>query len=172
MIEHRLIERMVALLENERKRIDRTNEVDPNFLLAAADFFRTYADRCHHGKEEDVLFVELGEKELEKEHQRIMDELTDEHVIARTNVRLLIDSSERYAGGDGAAAQEILETVETLTSLYPGHIEKEDKHFFLPVMEYFSKKEQMDMLHRFWEFDEKLIHRIYGDIVQNYESAR
>jgi hemerythrin-like domain-containing protein len=169
MIEHRLIERMVAVLEAERKRMDRTNEIDPDFLLNAADFFRTYADHCHHGKEEDILFVELGGKKLEKEHQRIMEELTEEHITARNNVRLLTATSERYAVVDAAAAGEILEIVQTLVLLYPSHIEKEDKHFFIPIMEYFSRKEQMDMLHRFWEFDEKLIHRVYGDVVEKFE---
>lgn len=171
MIEHRLIERMVALLESNRKRMDQTNKIDPDFLLTAAEFFRTYADRCHHGKEEDILFVELNGKELDKEHQRIMDELTEEHIIARTNVRNLTAASERYEEGDLAAAEEILKLVGNLISLYPSHIEKEDKHFFLPVMDYFSRKEQMDMLHRFWEFDERLIHRVYGDIVEKFESG-
>jgi len=171
MIEHRLIERMVALLEKEMGRINRTNEVNAGFLLTAADFFRTYADRCHHGKEEDILFVDLGGKNLEKEHRKIMDELTEEHVTVRANVRLLIGASEKYAHGDDAAAKQILDVVDTLVSLYPAHIEKEDKHFFIPVMDYFTRKEQMDMLHRFWEFDEKLIHRVYGDIVEKFESV-
>ena len=36
-------------------------------------------------------------------------------------------------------------------------------------MDYFSKKEQLDMVYRFWEFDERLIHRVYGDIVKHFE---
>jgi len=38
-------------------------------------------------------------------------------------------------------------------------------------MDYFTKKEQMDILERFWEFDERLIHRVYGDIVVHHEKV-
>lgn len=85
------------------------------------------------------------------------------------NVRKLVDARQRLLEGETGAAQEIQEILGILTALYPAHIEKEDRHFFLPVMDYFTKKEQLDMLHRFWEFDEKLIHHVYGDIVLHHE---
>ena len=169
MIEHRLIERMVDVLVAEEKRISEHNVPDTDLLLAAADFFRTYADRCHHGKEEDVLFVELESKSLAPELRQILDELIKEHTIARTNVRSLVDARQRLLEGKAEAAEEIQQVLGALTALYPAHIEKEDKRFFIPVMDYFSKKEQLDMVHRFWEFDERLIHRVYGDIVLHHE---
>jgi hemerythrin-like domain-containing protein len=169
MIEHRLIERMVNLLASEEGRISEHNVPDTDFLLAATDFFRTYADRCHHGKEEDILFAELESKALVPEHRRILDELKDEHISARANVRSLIDATQLFIDGDTETIKDVHHFLGILTALYPAHIEKEDKHFFLSVMDYFTKKEQMDMLQRFWEFDEKLIHRVYGDIVQRFE---
>jgi hemerythrin-like domain-containing protein len=172
MVEHRLIERMVDLLDAEEKRIGKHNVPDADLLLAAADFFKTYADRCHHGKEEDILFEELEAKDLADELTRILGELKEEHMIARTNVRRLVDARQRFLEGGAGAAEEIQEVLGILTALYPTHIEKEDKHFFLPVMDYFTKKEQLDMLHRFWEFDEKLIHNVYRDIVRQYEKVR
>jgi hemerythrin-like domain-containing protein len=169
MIEHRLIERMVDVLVAEQEKINRHNAPDTDLLLAAADFFRTYADRCHHGKEEDILFMELASKSLAPEHNRILDELKEEHTTARSNVRRLIDARQRLLDGGESAAEEIQQVLGTLTTLYPVHIEKEDKRFFIPVMDYFSKKEQLDMVHRFWEFDERLIHRVYGDVVKRFE---
>lgn len=56
MKKHRLIERMIALMERELFRLKDGKEMDPVFIDVAADFIRTYADRCHHGKEEDILF--------------------------------------------------------------------------------------------------------------------
>ncbi|MDF1526906.1 MAG: hemerythrin domain-containing protein [bacterium] len=132
-------------------------------------FFRTYADRCHHGKEEDILFRELQSKTLADEHLIILNELKGEHTIARTSVRSLADARQRLLRGKAKAAEEIQQVFGALTALYPAHIEKEDKRFFIPVMDYFSKKEQLDMVHRFWEFDERLIHRVYGDVVKRFE---
>ncbi|MBN2297153.1 MAG: cation-binding protein, partial [Deltaproteobacteria bacterium] len=54
MWEHRLIEKMLSLFEKEIQRINDTGEVNPVFIDTAVDFIRTYADRTHHGKEEDI----------------------------------------------------------------------------------------------------------------------
>lgn len=169
MVEHRLIERMVALLEAHRKSVGETNRPDPDFILSAADFFQIYADRCHHGKEEDILFADLEKKDLADEHRRTLEELKAEHVLARERVLSLRVARKRYVEGDPGAAGDIHEILGLLVDLYPGHIEKEDRHFFFPAMEYFRKKEQLEMLDRFWEFDEHLIHRVFRDVVQTYE---
>jgi hypothetical protein len=51
--------------------------------------------------------------------------------------------------------------METMLKWYPIHIEKEDKHFFLPAMEYLSLQEQSSILEEFWEFDGNFIYEIY-----------
>ena len=49
MIEHRLIERMIRVIQVALERIERTREIDPLFVDTAVDFIHTYADRTHHG---------------------------------------------------------------------------------------------------------------------------
>ena len=164
MREHRLIERMLHLMKVELQRIRESNHVDPVLIEAATDFIKTYADRCHHGKEEDILFRELEQKPLQEEHRRIMTELIQEHLHGRDVVRTLIDAYKRHLGGDMAALHEMAAMVEELTEFYPRHIFKEDKQFFYPCMEYFSKPELDRMLEQFWEFDRKLIHEKYEQI--------
>ena len=55
MMEHRLIEYMIALMEKEVERIRKEKRVNFEFIETAVDFFRTYADRLHHGKEEYIV---------------------------------------------------------------------------------------------------------------------
>jgi hemerythrin-like domain-containing protein len=66
MWEHRIIERMVPVLGEELNRMKKTGKADPRFIVSAVDFFRTYADRTHLGKEEDILFKVLESKMLEE----------------------------------------------------------------------------------------------------------
>jgi hemerythrin-like domain-containing protein len=172
MREHRLIERMVAALDKELKRINEKNEANIELLTVAVDFFRTYADRTHHGKEEDILFRELAKKPLSPEHKRIMDELVAEHVHARKTVSTLVDAKNNYEEGNRESLKDIVTYVKELVSFYPVHIEKEDKHFFYPILEYLSKKEQDDMLAEFWEFDRMLIHEKYQKIVEELETKK
>jgi hemerythrin-like domain-containing protein len=169
MWEHRLIERMIALLDREVGRINAGGKVNPGFLMVAVDFIRTYADRTHHGKEEDILFRDLAKKELSPEHKKTMDELFEEHRSARKIVARLVSARESYVAGDSKASKDIVACLQELASFYPVHIEKEDKHFFYPCLEYFSKVEQDAMLEEFWEFDRKLIHEKYQKTVDELE---
>ena len=71
MIEHRLIDRMIALLRKEADRMERDKNIRAEFLDMAIDFIHTYIDRCHHGKEEDILLKALDRKMVADEHRRI-----------------------------------------------------------------------------------------------------
>jgi hemerythrin-like domain-containing protein len=169
MQEHRLIERMVGLIGRELTRMSDTNEANAEFLIAAVDFFRTYADRTHHGKEESILFRELAKKQLSVEHERTMNELIEEHVYGRKLVSQLVGAMESYRGNGANALKDIKACLENLIAFYPAHIEKEDKHFFYPCLEYLGKKEQDSMLQEFWEFDRKMIHERYQRTVEEME---
>ncbi len=127
MIEHRLIERMIGVMEKEAARIDREKAADPLFIDTVVDFIRTYADRCHHGKEEDILFRELTKKNLDAVHRRVMEELIAEHVLGREKTKSLSLAGKRYAGGDRAALTDITRLMKELAGFYPAHIIKEDK---------------------------------------------
>jgi len=171
MTEHRLIERMIKLMAQELNKIKKDNDVNKKFIETAADFLRTYADRCHHGKEEDILFRNLAKKKLSAEHEKIMGELIKEHVLGRKNVSKLIDANYSYSKGDKKSIDDIISNMEILVRFYPMHIEKEDKRFFIPCMNYFNNQEKANMLNEFWEFDKKLIHEKYAKIVENIEAG-
>ena len=72
MKEHRLIERMITLLEKELQQSKKSLKVDTEFITVVIDFFRTYADSTHHDKEEDILFKALSKTKLSEELQRTM----------------------------------------------------------------------------------------------------
>lgn len=169
MIEHRLIERMIALLGDGSGDATARGEIDPVFIDTAVDFIRTYADRTHHGKEEDILFEDLAARDLSADDSRVMQELVDEHVYARNTVRELVEANERYRQGDGDALATILDKVAALVSLYPGHIVKEDKIFFPAAMKYLDRSEQDAMLQAMWEFDRGMIQEKYRSVVERLE---
>ncbi len=166
MMEHRTIERMVALLASELTRAKTEKDADTVLIITAVDFFRTYADRTHHGKEEDILFKALEKKKLTPELGRVMHELLAEHVIARKTIGALQDATVAYAGGSHNYLEVIIENLGKLVELYPKHIAKEDRHFFKPVQDLFTEEEQQAMLRDFWEFDRNMIHEKYTQVVE------
>lgn len=172
MIEHRLIERMLDIVAARTAEIGKTGTVDPVFIDTAVDFIRTYADRTHHGKEEDILFVELKKKDLSPRDRRGLDELVTEHVRAREHVRALVKAKEQFVAGDTGALERIVAALSWLVEFYPKHIEKEDKVFFPDTERYFTDDELDAMLAAFNEFDRRMIHEKYRALVSSLMPPR
>jgi hemerythrin-like domain-containing protein len=171
MIEHRLIERIIKLWRKEQDIIVSSRKPNLCFIDSAIDFMRTYADRCHHGKEEDILFCALRQKPLPEQLKKILDELLEEHKIARKTVAALAAAKDKYAAGSLDALGSIVESITAITTLYPSHIQKEDKQFFIPVMDYFTGQEKDKMLEDFRLFDQSLIHEKYKSMVAAMEKS-
>ena len=113
--EHVLIKRLVALIPRLLEVMDVDAVEDRELLLGGVDFIRSYADKFHHAKEEDILFGYFdGSAEI------IQAMLTD-HETARAHVRRLAEAVEAQ---DGDTAAEHLGAYGSLLS---DHIKKEDE---------------------------------------------
>lgn len=170
MIEHRLVDRMIVVIDAEQARMDRDKTVDPVFVDTIIDFIVTYVDKTHHAKEENILFAALATKNITAEQKKIMDELIREHRMAIAIVAQLIDAKNRYQKGEQEAIQDIKTALGEITALYRKHVITEDKHFFLPVMKYFSKEEKDTMLQQMWDYDRTMIHVKYRDVIKSLET--
>lgn len=172
MIEHRLIERMAAVMEAQAESMQAGHELDPGFIPEAVDFLRTYADRTHHGKEEDILFKALRGKRMSGEHRLVMEKLESDHVKAREMVSRLSALGDQNARGSPSAAYQASMLMKDLVSFYHAHIELEDQGFFVPVMEYLSKDERQAMLEEFKDFDSRMVHERYARTVERLGGMR
>jgi hemerythrin-like domain-containing protein len=179
MAEHRLIERLMFLLRQDLERVRNNMAIDPEFAFVdpvfidqAVDFLSTYADRCHHGKEEDIFFAALAEKELTPELKNVMAELIAEHQEARELTRSLLEAKNQYLRQDKDAVSRMLYCISKLTAMYPKHVLQEDQYFFVSCLKYFTPAEGEALLARMAEFDRRLIHEKYQDLVHRIETRR
>lgn len=166
MIEHRLIEKMIDVINTHISFIEEKHKVDPLLIDTTIDFIKTYADRTHHGKEEDILFKKLERKKLSKSDKKNMADLVEDHKFGRELVREIVSGKERYLDGDQNSIMILLDKLKSLVKFYPEHIKKEDDIFFPDTEKYFTEEEQNDMLTQFWEFDRKMIHEKYDKVVE------
>ena len=165
MIEHRLIEKMLLLAENEVNKMNVDN-FNPILVDSVVDFIKIYADRTHHGKEEDILFKKLELKALNQVDRKIMEELIDEHKQARNKVEEIIRLNSEYKKGQKNVVTKIIEIINWLNKFYPVHIKKEDEVFFPKADTYFSNEELEQMLKDYYEFDAKMIHEKYNKLYE------
>lgn len=170
MIEHRLIERMLLVIKAALSKIEFRHEVDPVFVDIAVDFIRVYADRTHHGKEEDILMRELKKKPLSPKDQVIMNDLIKEHMLVRQTTTLISNANDRYRGGDDIALIVIANNLKTLIEFFPKHIEKEDRNFYPASRAYFTDEEDQAMLAEFGELDRKMVYEKYKAVVEKLEN--
>jgi hemerythrin-like domain-containing protein len=170
--EHGIIDQMIKLARDETLKIATKDELNPAFIDTLVDFLRTYADATHHGKEEDILFRDLREKDLSPEDRQLMEELMQEHVHARETVGELVAAKDEVLQGDQEALETVVRKLAELIELYPEHIRKEDDVFFPASMTYFTASEQEAMMEEMHEADRQMIHQKYQSVVQRLKDER
>jgi hemerythrin-like domain-containing protein len=140
--EHKLIVRMLAVLERNALRTSRGEYCDYRFYLDAVDFIRNYADRFHHAKEEDILFEALVNNGMPSANSPVAAMLM-EHDQGRAYVRAMEEAAKAaLAGTTGQDAAIALNAVSYL-ELLREHIAKEDDILY-PLAERLIPEEMRD----------------------------
>lgn len=123
--EHRLILRMITLLERNAPRTAEGEYTNWQFYLDGIDFIRTYSDRFHHAKEEDILFEALVTNGMPRENSPIAAMLM-EHDQGRAFVKAIDTAVNNALHGNAGQGAIIAENALAYAVLLREHIEKED----------------------------------------------
>ncbi len=144
MNEHRLIERVLGSLETFA--IELEGGLAPERALAAeyAAFFRGFADACHHGKEEDILFRRMIERGFPRETGPLAVML-HEHRQGRQHVGVIFHVGEGVGPLGAAETALLLETAAGFIPLLRAHILKEDRILY-PMSERLLTGPEMDAM--------------------------
>lgn len=163
MIEHRLIERALDALELKLRTADAKPDVIS--LHQLIDFFASYADATHHGKEEDILFLEADKMSLSAELQQLLGELRSEHIQFR-DYRMAMDEANRaIAAGSGRGLGQLRSIATEFVPKLRSHISKEDKTFFVGFDRLQGDSDRREMKERFKSFDTERIHQAYTAVI-------
>ena len=153
--EHRVIEKVVSAARELNVKIEAGQKPDVDLLRKIIDFMRTYADKCHHGKEEELLFPALGNLGVPIEGCPL-GALMGEHTRGRFLVTNLAEGTEMLAAGDESGFEKIKKGLSGIITLYPNHIWKEDFLLFPMTHKVMSTDAMKDMLQPFMDVDERI----------------
>ena len=106
--------------------IAQTMRATEEALGHAIEVIRTFADRCHHGKEEKHLFRTIAERGVPVEGGPIGAMLI-EHEQGRAYVRAMRTEGEKYAAGTLTDPAALVRAVRSYVGLLRAHIQKEDR---------------------------------------------
>jgi hemerythrin-like domain-containing protein len=148
--EHRLIEKVLGALDAAASEAERGQVAEPARLAELLAFLREFADRCHHGKEEDILFRRLGERGLGPEHGPVAVMLY-EHELGRSHIRDMGEALPEI--GTEAGRLRFARAARAYVTLLTGHIMKEDNILFPMADQVLSEEDQRDLTAAYGQVD-------------------
>jgi hemerythrin-like domain-containing protein len=146
--EHRVIEQVLACLEKIADRCGSAGGLDRESASQALDFFRSFADRCHHGKEEERLFPLLEQRGLSREHGPT-GVMRFEHDQGRALLGGMAAAVAAADAGDATARERFAAHARGYVDLLRAHIRKEDERLFPMANRVLSAKDQESLLEAF-----------------------
>ena len=152
LMEHGSILLMLRIMEKVAERLREGSEVNRGHLKKIVEFLHNFADRCHHGKEEEILFPEISKESL---NRPLINELLGEHKTGRDFIRGINDSLEKYLPGNSDSIH-IAVNAEGYASLLTEHIKKENTLLF-SIVEKLSDEIQSEIEKRFEALEKDVI---------------
>lgn len=170
MDEHRVIERMLSVVGRACDRLEEGENVDPEVFAGAADFFSNFADKCHHGKEEKLLFEKMAERGMSKTQGPIAVMLS-EHDEGRAHVKRMAKLSGKRL--DEKSKEDIVQHGRAYIELLTAHIQKENEILYPIADEILSEDDQRGLAKGFKDVEEKImgpgVHEKYHKMIEEWE---
>jgi hemerythrin-like domain-containing protein len=153
--EHRVIQKIVAGMSVLAEQLEDGEPVDVSLLESIVVFLRTFADRCHHGKEETFLFPALIRRGVPS-HGCPIGGLTMEHQKGRVMVGELAEAIRGCAAGEPPARENLVKSLRALVAFYPSHIWKEDYLLFPLAGKVLTPQDQQELMDKFETVEREL----------------
>jgi hemerythrin-like domain-containing protein len=153
--EHEIIKSVVGSLGKIAQRLEKGERADPHTLRGIVRFLREFADRCHHAKEEALLFPAMERKGV-PESGCPLGGLRHEHEQARALVTAFSEAVETYDVKGAIVGRAVIDAVGKIVELYANHIWKEDAMVFPMVERLFSEAERDELYEAFEKAEEEI----------------
>ncbi len=149
--EHAHILQGINCLEKARDVLEQNRQPSVAFFKTAVLFFKEYADKLHHYKEEYLLFSFLASKKGGNIDLEI-GSLRYQHELNRRCIKKIEDSLKGYETCSEIATTTLLENLAAYISILKRHIYRED-HLFFPMAETELSEDEKRQLKN--QFDEE-----------------
>lgn len=168
--EHQVILKMLDIVEKACKQLGNDKQIDIEDGRKMIDFIRTFADHCHHKKEEDILFKKMLERGLPSEGGPVQVMLS-EHDLGRNYVKQAEEAlNELEKAYTEDSAQQFVQNAMGYVMLLREHIYKEDNILYPMGDRLFSEDDQAELLKSFQTVEhEDIGHGVHDKYIQLVE---
>lgn len=148
--EHKNILMVIDALSKECDYLQSESKINIDFFKKAIDFVRGYADKFHHAKEEDILFVELCKGDVQMPCNPTQ-QMIYEHELGRDFI------SELERGIEKNDKDKIIENAKGYAQLLQDHIFKEENILYPMAEKALDKSIRDEMLVKFAQIEQSFI---------------
>ncbi len=156
--EHDAILHVFTILDKMLSSTTKSDADNLRFGNELVHFLKIFADKCHHGKEEDILFIELENKGVPNEGGPIGAMLL-EHKQGREYIALMSKSLE---------AKDLVSFKQhaiNYRDLLRNHIAKENNVLFMMADQLLDEKNQDGLFERFEIHEENVVgHGVHEEL--------
>jgi len=146
-MEHDAVKITLRILDKICQRIEKSRKIiDFEHLDQLLEFFKVFVDKCHHGKEEELLFPALENVGVSNKGGPI-GVLLHEHQQGREYVQAMNAALDQYTKGGQSVVNEFVKSAKGYINLLTQHIEKENGVLFPLAEKHLSKQTQ----EKLWE---------------------
>jgi hemerythrin-like domain-containing protein len=148
--EHEAILYVLQILDKMIDSKRRDAEIVLRYYGEVIYFLKIFADKCHHGKEENYLFKELVNKGIANEDGPV-GVMLQEHAQGRDYIAHMAESvdNQDISGFNSAAIQ--------YRDLLRRHIDKENNVLFMMADKVLDEQSQSLMFEQFEQYEESVI---------------
>ena len=150
--EHVVIMQALDIMQEISESLQRNEPADRNDILDLLGFLSDYADRCHHGKEEDLLIPGILKSRI-LENNGPISAILSEHVQGRDYIAKM----RKSINGESVKVDEFLRSSQEYVSLLRSHIRKENTLLFPLIEARMPMAEQHNLYKEFMEFEYRQI---------------
>ncbi len=154
--EHDAILSMLEILKAVSTRLENKEQVNPEHLPQIVEFIRIFADKCHHGKEENLLFKSMIKAGMPKDSGPVAVMLS-EHDAGRGFVRKMNEAALAFVQGDHSLVDKFVQNANGYIALLSQHIQKENKILFPMADKVIPQEEQKRLLDEFDKVETEII---------------
>lgn len=127
--EHGGVARMLGIMDAMAARARRGEHVALDDLEQVIEFLRVFVDKCHHTKEEELLFPAISAGNMTSTEPTVAI-LLEEHARGRATVARIQAALRGLAVIDEAALAELADALTAYTALLRAHIHREESDCF------------------------------------------
>ena len=172
-MEHEAVKITLRVLDSIGKQAEKTGELaNPDHVEQLIEFFTTFVDRCHHGKEEELLFPALEAVGVSREGGPI-GVMLKEHQQGRDYVAKINAALGRYREGDREAAHDLTKHARAYITLLNQHIDKENNVLFALADKHLSEDKQTELWKGFERIETQKIgpgrHDAFHQMIESLE---